>query len=80
PILLGELIPLPHKVDWCMEEFCWAMLLLFCAWQRPSDLLCGYLCWTEAFDTYQLGASASSIISNFFIELECRDARDAMQD
>ncbi|KIO03801.1 hypothetical protein M404DRAFT_69616, partial [Pisolithus tinctorius Marx 270] len=52
------------------------MLLLFCTWQTLSNLLCGYSCWTEAFDAYQFGASASSIISNFLIELECRDARD----
>ncbi|KIO09235.1 hypothetical protein M404DRAFT_22410 [Pisolithus tinctorius Marx 270] len=62
PILLGESIPLPRKVDWHMEEFCRAMLLLF------------------SFDAYHFGASASSIISNFLIELECRDARDVVWD
>ncbi|KIN94900.1 hypothetical protein M404DRAFT_34604 [Pisolithus tinctorius Marx 270] len=76
PVLLGDSIPLPRKSDFRMEDFCRAMLLLFHAWRKPSDLLENYSCWTEAFDAYQFSDNASRIISNFLIELESKPSSD----
>ncbi|KIO10709.1 hypothetical protein M404DRAFT_68971, partial [Pisolithus tinctorius Marx 270] len=52
------------------------MLLLFRPWRKPSDLLQNYTSWTEAFDAYQFSETSSRLISNFVIELECKDAKD----
>ncbi|KIO08082.1 hypothetical protein M404DRAFT_135294, partial [Pisolithus tinctorius Marx 270] len=49
-------------------------------WHKLSDLLDGYSCWTEAFDTHPFCESMSRMISNFLIELECLDARDVERD
>ncbi|KIO03914.1 hypothetical protein M404DRAFT_67682, partial [Pisolithus tinctorius Marx 270] len=76
PVLIGDSIPLPWRLDSCMEEFCRTMLLLFWLWHKPSDLLQSYTSWTEAFDTYQFSETSSHLISNFIIKLECKDAKD----
>jgi len=76
PVLLGESIPLPHKSDWQMEEFTWAMLLLFCPWRTVSSLLSGFSCWTEAFDACHFKKHLLALIDNFSVELECKDSKD----
>ncbi|KAI6010746.1 hypothetical protein F5J12DRAFT_718605, partial [Pisolithus orientalis] len=78
PVLLGDSIPLPWRPDYHMEESRHAMFLLFLAWQNPSELLQGYLCWTEAFNAYDFSDAASLMISNFLIELKCKDAKDVI--
>ncbi|KAI5988683.1 hypothetical protein F5J12DRAFT_728072, partial [Pisolithus orientalis] len=79
PVLIGNLIPLPHKLDVNMEQFSHVMLLLFRPWKKPSELLNNFSCWTEAFDAYHFSNSLSQVISNFLIEMECKDARDGQR-
>lgn len=76
PVIVSNAITNPNSSSENRELFCRSMLLLFKPWRHPSDLLEDSSCWTEAFDKYEFPHSLAKIISNFTVEMECKDARN----
>ncbi|KAI5988185.1 hypothetical protein EDD15DRAFT_2172674, partial [Pisolithus albus] len=76
PVIVSNAITNPNRSSDDRESFSCSMLLLFKPWRHPSDLLGDSSCWTEAFDNYDFPHSLAQIISNFTVEMECKDARN----
>ncbi|KAI5999550.1 hypothetical protein EDD15DRAFT_2143896, partial [Pisolithus albus] len=76
PVIISSAIPHPDTSMIHREQFCLSMLVLFRPWWHPSQLLDGGSCWMERFDNYTFPQHLSDIISNFTVEMECKDARN----
>ncbi|KAI6018630.1 hypothetical protein BKA83DRAFT_4058090 [Pisolithus microcarpus] len=78
PVIVSSAIPHPDMSMHDRELFCHSMLVLFKPWRHFSDLVDSDSCWTERFDNYAFPEHISAIISNFTVEMECKDARNQL--
>ncbi|KAI5997052.1 hypothetical protein EDD15DRAFT_2114239, partial [Pisolithus albus] len=78
PVIVSGTIPHPDSSMFARESFCRSMLALFKPWRHPCELFDGGSCWTERFDNYTFSQRFAEIISNFTVEMECKDARNQL--
>lgn len=74
PNFLGPSIP--RKDEGNREEYCCAMLTLFCPWRTGIDLKSADITWEQAFNDFTFTRRQREIMTNFNMRYECYDARD----
>ncbi|KAF6744183.1 hypothetical protein DFP72DRAFT_826265, partial [Ephemerocybe angulata] len=67
---------LPRKDSGDREEYCCAMLTLFCPWRTGIDLRSADQSWEQTFNAYRFTERQKDLMQNFNMRYECYDARD----
>ncbi|KAF6759527.1 hypothetical protein DFP72DRAFT_796259, partial [Ephemerocybe angulata] len=67
---------LPRRDGGNREDYCCAMLTLFCPWRTGIDLKSADITWEEAFNRYVFSERQTQLMANFNMRYECYDARD----
>ncbi len=80
PVLIGPAIHRPDRGEDEYELYCRAMLVLFKPWKKYSDLIESHSCFKSAFEAYSFQAAHKQIIKNFATEMQCKDARQAIDE
>ncbi|KAI0063870.1 hypothetical protein BV25DRAFT_1779127, partial [Artomyces pyxidatus] len=76
PVLIGAKLHRADRGPQEMEELSRTLLILFKPWRSIKDLKSPNETWTEAYSHQDFPSSAKRIISNIFVEHECKDARE----
>ncbi|KAF6741364.1 hypothetical protein DFP72DRAFT_834239, partial [Ephemerocybe angulata] len=74
PHFIGPSLPRRDAGD--KEEYCRAMLTLFCPWRTGIDLRSADATWEETFNQYGFVQRQRDLMDNFNMRYECYDARD----
>ncbi|KAF6746518.1 hypothetical protein DFP72DRAFT_762659, partial [Ephemerocybe angulata] len=74
PHFIGPSLPRRDTGD--REEYCCAMLTLFCPWRSGIDLKSSERTWEETFNQYPFSERQKTLMNNFNMRYECYDARD----
>ncbi|KAF5331190.1 hypothetical protein D9611_013146 [Ephemerocybe angulata] len=67
---------LPRRDTGNREDYCCAMLTLFCPWRTGIDLKSANDTWEETFNKYEFTDQQKTLMENFNMRYKCYDARD----
>lgn len=67
---------LPRREGGNREDYCCAMLTLFCPWRTGIDLKSADESWEDRFQSFDFSERQKTLMANFNMRYECYDARD----